>query len=247
LQRGLSYSLRLMNFIILPASLGLMVVSIPVFALLFQRGAFDATATQQASSALVYFSIGLWGLSGTRLLIPVFYAMEDTKTPVRIALFSFVLNFLLSLVLMGEVFAGQDSSVFSRSIATLSQNLGLFSLSHNGLALANSVSSTFQFIALLLILHRRLGQFPWREFLVSLLRDLFKALLMALPLFYIVQRVDWLGSEGSILARGAIFLSLLGLGISLYLALSFLSRSPELAALRQVAASFKKRQSTNSM
>ncbi len=247
LQRGLSYSLRLMNFIILPASLGLMVVSIPVFALLFQRGAFDATATQQASSALVYFSIGLWGLSGTRLLIPVFYAMEDTKTPVRIALFSFVLNFLLSLVLMGEVFAGQDSSVFSRSIATLSQNLGLFSLSHNGLALANSVSSTFQFIALLLILHRRLGQFPWREFLVSLLRDLFKALLMALPLFYIVQRVDWLGSEGSILTRGAIFLSLLGLGISLYLALSFLSRSPELAALRQVAASFKKRQSTNSM
>jgi putative peptidoglycan lipid II flippase len=243
LRSGLSYSLRLMNFAIVPASLGLMVVSVPVFSLLFQRGAFDADATVRVSQALIYFSLGLWGLSGTRLVIPVFYAMEDTKTPVRIALFSFVLNFLLSLALMGEVSAGQGSSGFSRAIAALSQYVAFFSLSHGGLALANSISSTFQFAALLLILHRRLGQFPWREFFVSLMRNLFNALLMALPLFFIVQRVDWVSSEGSLLTRGAVFLFILALGPSLFLTLSLLTRSPELEAFRQVVAGFKKRSS----
>jgi len=51
LQEGLFYSLRLMNFVTLPAALGLMVVSVPVFALLFQRGAFDSGTTAQAAQA----------------------------------------------------------------------------------------------------------------------------------------------------------------------------------------------------
>jgi len=85
LRRGLSHSLQLMNFITVPAALGLMVISVPVFALLFQRGAFEAETTIRSAQALVYFSFGLWGISGTRLVVPVFYALEDTKTPVKVA------------------------------------------------------------------------------------------------------------------------------------------------------------------
>jgi len=86
-----------------------------------------------------------------------------------------------------------------------------------------------------------LGQFPWREFFVSFMRNLFNALLMALPLFFIVQRVDWVSSEGSLLTRGAVFLFILALGPSLFLTLSLLTRSPELETFRQVVAGFKKR------
>ncbi|MEK7210316.1 MAG: murein biosynthesis integral membrane protein MurJ, partial [Candidatus Binatota bacterium] len=65
LKLGLSYSLRLVNFFSLPATLGLMIVSVPIFSLLFQRGAFDANATLGTAQALIYFSFGLWGFSGT--------------------------------------------------------------------------------------------------------------------------------------------------------------------------------------
>ncbi len=134
---------------------------------------------------------------------------------------------------MGEITSGRDPNMLTRAVVTLSQHIGLFSLSHGGLALATSISSTFNFLALLLILHRRLGQFPWGEFAVSFLRNLFNALLMALPLLFIARRFDWVGAEKNLLTHGAVLMLLLGLGISLYLALSFLLRSPELQVVRE--------------
>ena len=241
LQEGLSYSLRLVNFITLPATLGLMVLSAPVFALLFQRGAFDARTTMLAAQALVFFSFGLWGISGTRLVVPAFYALEDTKTPVKVALFSFALNFLLSLILMGPVTGGQDGGGFARAIAAISQALGMFSLSHGGLALANSISSTCHFLVLLLILHGRLGQFAWRAYSISFLRSLFNALLMALPLILVVRRIDWVGLEGSLLTRSALFILIMAGGLFLYVALSFLFRSPERHVIVQVASAIRRR------
>jgi putative peptidoglycan lipid II flippase len=197
-----------------------------------------------AAQALVFFAFGLWGISGTRLVVPAFYALEDTKTPVRVALFSFALNFLLSLILMGPVTVGQDAGGFARGIAAISQTLGVFSLSHGGLALANSISSTCQFLVLLHILHGRLGQFAWREFSISFLRNLFNALLMALPLILVVRSFDWVGMEGSLIIRSALFILIMAGGVILYVALSFLFRSPERHVIVQ-AASVIRRRATN--
>ncbi len=241
LKDGLSYSLRLVNFITLPATLGLMVLSVPVFALLFQRGAFDAHTTMLAAQALVLFSLGLWGISGTKIVVPAFYALEDTKTPVTVALFTFALNFLLSLILMGPVSAGWDAGGFGGAIAGISQTLGIFSLSHGGLALANSISSTCQFLVLLLILQGRIGGFPWKEFSISFLRSLFNALLMALPLSLIVRRIDWVGLEGSPITPSALFLFTLVGGVILYVALSYISRSPERHVIVRAASAITRR------
>ncbi len=245
LRSTLSYVLRLVSFISLPSSLGLMVLSVPIFSLFFQRGAFDATTTLNTAQALIYFSLGLWGLSGTKVVVPVFYAMEDTKTPVRVGLWAFTLNLFLSFMLMGKITASSDPSLLGRTIAQLSQHLGFFSLAHGGLALATSISSTFNFLVLLLILRRRLGQFPLGEIFVSFFRNLFNAFLMALPLFFIVQRVDWVGPEKTLLTHGAIFLLLLGLGISLYLTLSFLLSSTEWRAVRELGVRIKRRPFSN--
>jgi putative peptidoglycan lipid II flippase len=241
LRAGLSHSLRLVNFISLPATLGLMVVSVPVFSLFFQRGAFDASATQNTAQALIYFSLGLWGISGSKLVVPVFYALEDTRTPVWVGFCSFLLNLLLSLILVGELTAGSDSDRLTQAIASLSHTLGLFSLSHGGLALATSISSTVHFLTLLIILHRRLGRFPFSEFPVSFLRNLVNALLMALPLFFIVRTVDWVGSDGTVLTHAAVFLLLLAMGILLYLALSFLLRSSEWEFVRELGVKIRRR------
>lgn len=240
LRGAFSYTLRLVNFVSLPAALGLMVISVPVFSLFFQRGAFDADATFKTAQALVYYSVGLWGISGIKVAVPVFYAMEDTRTPVRVAFWSFILNLLLSLMLMGEITASRDSHVLARTVVTLSQYFNLVSLSHGGLALATAISSTFNFLILVLILHRRLGQLPLREYLVSFFRNLFNALLMVLPLFLVVRKVNWVGAEKSLLTHGAIFLCLLGLGIFLYLVLSFLLRSPEWPVVRELGIRIKR-------
>jgi putative peptidoglycan lipid II flippase len=237
----LSYSLRLVNFISLPATFGLMVVSVPVFSILFQRGAFDTDATLRAARALVYFSIGLWGMSGTRVGVAAFHAMKDMKTPVKVAFCSFVLNFLLSLVLMGEVSADPASSGLTHAIAALSSSLGFFSLSYAGLALANSISSTFNFFALLLILYYRLGQLPWTELIVSFVRNLFSAMLMAFPLLWIVGRVDWVGPERILWLNGVWLLLILVLGPLIYLGSSFLLKSPERGILRQLGAQLRQR------
>lgn len=236
LKAGLSYSLRLVNFITLPATLGLIVISVPVFSLLFQRGAFDADTTLHSARALIYFSIGLWGISGTRLVVPVFYAMQDTRTPVWVGLGSFLLNVLMSLVLMGEVRSGSDADFLSGAVAGLSQSLGLFSLSYAGLALATSISSTFNFLLLLLILHHRLEGFPWSDFLLSFCRNLLNALIMATPLLLFVRSVDWVGQNRNLLTQGTVFILLLGLGIFLYLILSYVSRNPEWEGLRDFGA-----------
>lgn len=240
LKMGLSSALRIVNFVSLPATLGLMVISVPVFSLLFQRGAFDAATTLSTAQALVYFSLGLWGISGTRLVVPVFYAMEDTRTPVWVSFFSFILNLLLSLMLMGEVADAADANMLTRVVAALSRYVGFFSLAHGGLALATSISATFNFLVLLWILHRRLAPFPLGEFFYSFCRNLFNAILMALPLFLIVRSVDWVESPKNLPTHGAIFLLLLGLGVSSYLALSFLLRSPERLFVRELLLKMKR-------
>jgi putative peptidoglycan lipid II flippase len=241
LKASLSYSLRLVNFVSLPATLGLMVVAVPIFSLLFQRGAFDATATLGTAQALIYYSLGLWGVSGTRLVVPVFYAMEDTRTPVWVALWSFVLNLICSLLLMGEISSSADPNLFARALAALSSVVALFSLSHGGLALATAVSATFNFLVLLWILSRRLRPFSLTEFFLSFWHTFFISLLMALPLLFIVRRVDWIGADRSLWSLGALFVLLVALGVSLYLALSRLLRSPEWPLAAQIGLKLKGR------
>jgi putative peptidoglycan lipid II flippase len=242
LRTSVTYSLKLVNFISLPATLGLVALAVPVFAILFQRGAFDAGTTISTAQALTCYALGLWGISGAKLLAPVFYAMEDTKTPVAIAFVSFLLNLVLSLLLMGAVVAeGSSSSTLSLIIAELSARLSVVSLQHAGLALATSISSTFNFLALLFVLNRRLNGLPLREVFASFWRNLLNAALMAAPLFWVARSVDWVGPERNILYLSAIFVALLALGVVFYGLLSRVLGSPEWSFVRQLAGALTQR------
>ncbi|MFH0763685.1 MAG: murein biosynthesis integral membrane protein MurJ [Candidatus Omnitrophota bacterium] len=157
LKDTLSFSLKILFFILIPSSIGLMVLSVPITRVLFERGAFTAYSTGITSSALFFYAIGLVACGGIKVLVSAFYSMHDTLTPVKIAAASLVLNIALNLFLMGPLKVG-------------------------GLALATSIAAVFNFTALYIMLKKRLGDFGTNLILISFLKVSLAGLVMALAL-----------------------------------------------------------------
>jgi putative peptidoglycan lipid II flippase len=84
----------------LPATAALIVLAVPIVATLFERGAFDARTTEATAAALVAYAAGLPAYVLIKVLAPCFYAREDTKTPVVIAIVCVVINTIAALLLM---------------------------------------------------------------------------------------------------------------------------------------------------
>jgi putative peptidoglycan lipid II flippase len=82
----LDWGLRLTLLLTLPAALALMLLAVPLIATLFNYGAFAAADVLATREALVAYSVGLAGLILVKVLAPAFYAQQDIKTPVKIAL-----------------------------------------------------------------------------------------------------------------------------------------------------------------
>ncbi|WP_407279964.1 murein biosynthesis integral membrane protein MurJ [Aromatoleum evansii] len=93
----LDWGLRLTLMLTLPAALALALLAVPLLSTLFQHGAFTATDVQQTRLALVAYSVGLSGLILVKILAPGFYARQDIRTPVKIALITLVATQLMNL------------------------------------------------------------------------------------------------------------------------------------------------------
>ena len=93
LRDGLGYLL----FINLLATVLLIVLAEPIIRLLFERGEFDALATQRVTNGLIALAPGLLAFSGVNIFARAFYALGDTKTPMKISVFCLVINALLTL------------------------------------------------------------------------------------------------------------------------------------------------------
>jgi putative peptidoglycan lipid II flippase len=138
LRDTLSFGLRLILFITIPAMVGLIALRVPIIHVLFEHGRFVAADTAGTAAALLGYTVGLWAFAGVRVVVPVFYARQDTTTPVIVAALSVLTNIALSLALMGP-------------------------LAHAGLALATAMASALNFVVLLVVLRRRLGPFGGRR------------------------------------------------------------------------------------
>ncbi len=95
--------MRLIFAVNIPAAAGLVLLAEPIIRLLFQRGAFQAADTGAMVPVLAVFAAGLPFFSFVNLVLRAFYARKDTRTPVRAALLSFVVNIALGLLLMGPL------------------------------------------------------------------------------------------------------------------------------------------------
>ena len=119
-------------FVNLLAAMLLFVLAEPMIRLLFERGAFTAESTRRAASALVCLSPGLLAFSLSNILARAFYALGDTKTPMKISIFCLAINMALAVLLV-------DSQ------------------RQRGLGIANSASAVCNATILLIALRRRLG------------------------------------------------------------------------------------------
>jgi len=153
----LARSLTALMLVIMPAAVGLVVISTPVVRLTFQSGHFDAEATRLTARALAFYAPGLLVFSLCKILVPGFYALKDMRTPVRVGMAAVGLNFVLNVI-------------FVVSLPTYYK--------HAGLALATVISSGVNGGVLAVILSRRIGSPGWRVLGLSFLRILFCTALM---------------------------------------------------------------------
>lgn len=84
----------------LPASCGIIVLSQPIIHIIYERGAFIYDDTVKTAEAISVFALGLPAFIFTKILMPIFYANQDTKTPLKVTVYSLSLNTILNVILM---------------------------------------------------------------------------------------------------------------------------------------------------
>jgi putative peptidoglycan lipid II flippase len=198
---AIAFGLRMVFFLTVPAMVGMVVLRVPVISLLFQRGEFDFLMTVLTSQALLYYAVGLWAIGGARIVAPAFFALQDMKTPVKVAILAFVCNIALGLMLMVP-------------------------LKHAGLALANSLSAVLNFLLLLACLTKRVGSIDWSGILKSLAKVWVASLLMGLIVYRLSLFGKW-GDTGPVLFDGLILGVSVVTGGFVFLAISLAIKTEE--------------------
>jgi putative peptidoglycan lipid II flippase len=153
LKRTINFSLRLILFVTIPATIALIALRVPIISVLFQRGAFDIQSTLLTAQALFYYAVGLWAFSVIRVIISALYSLQDAKSPMKAAIVALIVNVICSFILM-------------------------FPLKHGGLALATSIATAVNVIMLTVVLKRRIGTFLDREFYHSVFKMFLSSLVM---------------------------------------------------------------------
>ena len=167
LKESLRFALALIALFTVPAAVGLLLCAVPVFSLFFMSGAFGFEEVRQSALALAFYAPGLFFLGVSRVVVPAFYAMKNTRTPVWISFWTLLVNAGLGLALMGP-------------------------FKHLGLALALTLSSVFNGALLLWMLRRVAGPLGLMPVMHNLLRLIPVTLLMGIVVWYILQFGPWM-------------------------------------------------------
>ena len=169
----LDWSLKLAFLIIIPAAIGLFFLAEPLVTSLFFGGVFDEYAVRMTALALKAYSIGLVGFSFVKILAPAYFAREDTKTPVRIAILSLVINLILS--------------IFFASYMTFNKIDG----PHVGLAIATSIAAIFNSALLYFGLRKSQILKHSDDWPIFLIRVTISCFIMIIMLNYFDKPLDW--------------------------------------------------------
>jgi putative peptidoglycan lipid II flippase len=208
LRDDFSFALRLLFFITVPSMAGLIALREPIVNALFQRGAFDFRATVGTSEALLFYSLGIWAVVGARVVTATFYSLQDTRTPVKVAVTAMLTNIIMSLVLMGP-------------------------LRHSGLAFANAIASMVNFMLLLHALRNRLGRIDARRIARSFFKISSASFVMGVSGWIVLRGGMW-QSSGRLVVK-VLYLSGTVAGcLIIYLGICFLLRSDEIHYIYEI-------------
>lgn len=158
----------------IPAAVGLIALRLPLVELVYEGGAFTHQDTLLTSAALLWYSIGLFGLSIVMVLNRVYYAFSDIRTPVYAALLAVAVNIVVSVATIGW-------------------------LGENGLALANSVAAIAHMCFFFFLLKRYLPMLRFRPYLAPFFKITFAACLMGVLVWSLQKGMIAVGLDSALL------------------------------------------------
>jgi putative peptidoglycan lipid II flippase len=215
IQDSQNRALELAMLLTVPAAVALAVVPAPIVSVLFERGAFAAADTASVAAALAVFALGLPAFVMIKVFSPAFFAREDTRTPMRIASLSLVLNTLGSV--------------------------GLFFLfrswgwrPHVGIAAATAAGGWINALLLWVTLRRR-GHFAADTRLVrALIGTVIASAVMGVVLVALADAlVPWLARTNFLATRGAALATLVAVGGVVFFVVAYLAGGLRFAALKR--------------
>ncbi|MBI4445988.1 MAG: murein biosynthesis integral membrane protein MurJ [Acidobacteria bacterium] len=197
LKESVANSLKLLSLVAMPATTGLMVLSIPITGVLFERGQFTSQDTQWTAYALIFYSLGLFSYSCIKIFAPTFYALGDTRTPVRASIVSVLVNITANLFLVW-LLPGPYKYI--------------------GLAFGTTLSVSVNILVLSSRFRRRMGSLKRFRVSQALIRTTAAALVMA-GVVYVVHfyLARFSGNQSEVAAQAAI----LGLSITVGMVVYF--------------------------
>lgn len=186
----------------IPSTVGLIILAQPIVKVIFERRAFDEQATYMTAGALVFYAIGLVGISFNAILQRSFYAMKDAKTPMINALVTVLANVVLNFAFV-------------------------FTLQHRGLALATSLASVASSIFLFIKLKKNIGPVGMTSSLICGAKSLLASLIMGGAVYLSHQFLLPRFSQGTLGRAIPLFISI-ALGVLVYLIAIHFLRVPEM-------------------
>ncbi|HHY15433.1 MAG TPA: murein biosynthesis integral membrane protein MurJ [Firmicutes bacterium] len=200
----LLFGLRVIAFITIPSAVGMAVLRVPIVRLLFESGEFTAPDTLATAHALLFYVPGLFAQAAIQVTTRGYYSLQDTVTPVKIGFASVVLNFLLSVGLLRWTGLGAG-----------------------GLALAFSLSSLFNMVLALGILSKKLKGLGGAQLGTTLLKSGLASLVMGGTTSWAAKVLGVPFNLSSKLGQLGQTFGAIGLGIAVYLVLSFVLKMDE--------------------
>ncbi len=207
----LGMGLRIVVLLIVPATVGLLVLATPIIALLFEHGAFQPYDTAHTAQALRVYLIGLPFAAIDQLLIFAFYARKDTKTPVLVGVLG--------------VF------IYLGAALTLIAPLGMI-----GLVLANSVQLSSHALVMLFLTHRHFDGLRGQGLAQTTLKVLVASGLTGFVV-YLIRQLTGLVASTSLWGELLIVGGAAGLGLISYAVLASLLRVEEIRLIRELVLS----------
>lgn len=212
IRRTLNQSLRLILFIALPAAVGLIVLRRPIINLLYGHGVWTERDTELTAFALLFYAMALAQLSVIELLPRVFYALKDTRTPVRIAVVTVAADAALSILFVHLLPAASGQG---------------------GLALATAIATTIQALWLGAALERRLGGIG-RHSIFGAVRDAgIASLAMGAVLYVLLDPLTVVFAQHGIGALITVAFEIT-VGVSIFSWIAYLLGAPELWQVRNL-------------
>jgi putative peptidoglycan lipid II flippase len=207
LKTTLNFAIRLILFITFPATVGLILLRTQIIEVLFQHGDFDAASTALTAWALPFFAVGLSAFSMVKIIVPAFYALQDTRTPVKVAFIAMLLNIAFNFLFIRPLHNG-------------------------GPALATSLSAFFNSISLVVIFLKRYGSMGGRSIVQSIGKFIVGSIALGVVVYVMIH---WPGFYTGRLSQKVIALGVtIAAATATYFATGKLLNFHELAELRVV-------------